>query len=348
MGKILRVDLTSRILTDENLPEESVLRKFIGGQSLPTYILLRELPLDATPFGPESKVVMMTGPITGTGFTPEGTKVIAVYLSPMTDNTLRHGAASGFWATYLKAAGYDGIVIEGIARRPTYLFINDGKPELRDAGKVWGKGASATEDHLREEVGLKDAKVMCIGPAGENLNHAAMLVNDYNHNAAHSGGAVFGAKKLKAIVVCGTKRPPLYDKAKLIEAGLRWKATMWQRWVDEKKQAGHGVDLGAIPNNNYRSSLIEDHGRGFDRNRIVLRPCFQCARLCPWDVEIKEGSRSGMVRHFNAGSECSTLSLTWGSREMTFCTLRKKSTHGYSDEISFGRILRSGVNWTEG
>ena len=62
------------------------------------------------------------------------------------------------------------------------------------------------------------------------------------------------------------------------------------------------------------------------------------ARLCPWDLEIKEGSRSGIVGHFNAGSECSTLSLTWGSREMTFCTLRKKSTHGYSDEISFGRI----------
>ncbi len=303
MGKILRVDLTSGILTDENLPEEPLLRKFIGGQSLASYILLRELPLDATAFGPENKVVMMTGPITGTGLTPGGDE---------NDSGLPEfpdGQHAGPWGSerllghLLKAAGYDGIIIEGVASRPTYLFINDGKSELRDAERVWGKGARATEDLLREEVGLNDAKVMCIGPAGENLNHAAMLVNDYNHNAAHSGGAVFGAKKLKAIVVCGTKRPPLYDKARLIEAGLRWRATLVQRRVEEKKQAGHGVDLGAIPNDNYRSSLVEDHGRGFDQNRFVLRPCFQCTRLCPWDVEIKEGSRSGVVGHFNAGSE---------------------------------------------
>ncbi len=303
MGKILRVDLTSGSMRDENLPEEPLLRKFLGGQALATYILLNELPIDAKPYGPENKVVMMTGPITGSGLTPGGTKVTAVYLSPLTKYTLGRGASSGFWATYLKGAGYDGIIIEGIAPRPTYLFINEGKAELRDAGRVWGKGVRATEDLLREEVGLKDAKVMCIGPAGENLNNAAMLVNDYNHNAAHSGGAVFGSKKLKAIVVYGTARPRVHDKAGLVEAGLRWRKTLVQRSVEEKKKAGHGIDLGAIPNNNYRSSLIADHGRGFDQNRVTLRPCFQCARLCPWDVEIKEGSHDGMVGHFNAGSE---------------------------------------------
>ncbi len=303
MGKILRVDLTSGICADENLPEEPVLRKFIGGQALALYILLKELSRDATPYGPENKVVMMTGPITGTGFTPGGTKVTAVYLSPLTEYTLGRGASSGFWPVYLKAAGYDGIIIEGASPRPVYLFIHEGKPELRDAERVWGKGARATEDLLREEVGLKDAKVMSIGPAGENLVRAAMLCNDYNHNAAHSAGAVFGSKKLKAIVVYGTKRPPLHDKEKLIEAGLRWRKTLVVRNEDEKKTAGHAEDLHALPNLNYRSSLIEDHARGFDQNRITLRPCFQCQRLCPWDVEIGEGPKKGVVGHFNAGSE---------------------------------------------
>jgi aldehyde:ferredoxin oxidoreductase len=87
MGKILRVNLTTGKLTDDNLPEEPILKKFIGGQALALYILMNELPLDATPFGPENKVVIMTGPLTGNGFTPGGTKMTAVYLSPLTNTT---------------------------------------------------------------------------------------------------------------------------------------------------------------------------------------------------------------------------------------------------------------------
>jgi len=105
MGKMLRVDLSSGSMKDENLPEEPVLRKLLGGQALALYMLLHELPLDAKPLGPESKVVLMTGPITGTGLTPGGTKVTAIFLSPLTGHTLGRGAASGFWAVYLKAAG---------------------------------------------------------------------------------------------------------------------------------------------------------------------------------------------------------------------------------------------------
>ncbi|HEX4987519.1 MAG TPA: aldehyde ferredoxin oxidoreductase N-terminal domain-containing protein, partial [Candidatus Binatia bacterium] len=79
MGKILRVNLTTGSLKDENLPEEPLLRRFIGGQALAEYILLKELPIEAKPYGPESKVIMMTGPLTGTGLTPGGTKVTAVF-----------------------------------------------------------------------------------------------------------------------------------------------------------------------------------------------------------------------------------------------------------------------------
>jgi len=304
MGKILRVNLTTGSMTDENLPEEPVLKRLIGGQALALYILLRELALEAKPLGPQSKVVLMTGPITGTGLTPGGTKVTAIFLSPLTGHTLGRGAASGFWGTYLKAAGFDGIIVEGTARSPVYLFINEGKAELRDAGSVWGKGTRETEDTLREEVGIRDAKVLCIGPAGENLNAAAMLVNDYNHSASHSGGAVFGVKKLKAIVVYGTKRPPVRNKPRLIEAGLRWRRTLEQYNPDKKRDVGHALHLEALPNLNFRSTLIEDDDAwGFDKNRITLRPCFQCARMCPWDVELKEGANQGVVGHFNAGSE---------------------------------------------
>ncbi len=144
MGKILRVDLTTGELKDENLPEEPILKKFIGGQALALYILMNELPLDATPFGAENKVVMMTGPLTGNGFTPGGTKMTAVYLSPLTNRTLGRGATSGYWGTYLKAAGYDGIIVQGASLKPVYLYIKDGKPELRDGGTKSGASARAT------------------------------------------------------------------------------------------------------------------------------------------------------------------------------------------------------------
>ncbi|MBI4523513.1 MAG: aldehyde ferredoxin oxidoreductase, partial [Deltaproteobacteria bacterium] len=289
MGKVLRVNLTTGSIKDENLPEEPLLRKFIGGQALASYILLNELALEATPFGPENKVVIMTGPITGTGLTPGGTKATAVYLSPLTGYTLGRGATSGFWPTYLKASGYDGIIIEGVSPKPVYLFIHEGRAELRDASHLWGNGTRATEDRLRKEVRIRDAKVLCIGPAGENLNRAGMLVNDYNHSAAHSGGAVFGSKKLKAIVVYGSGRPRIHDKQRLIEAGLRWRATLEQHTIEKKKnKIGHGEAWGALNNYNWRSTEIADHNRGFSQNRVTLRPCFQCQRLCPWDVEIQE------------------------------------------------------------
>ncbi len=304
MGKILRVDLASGSLREENLPEEPLLKKLIGGQALASYILLKELPLDAKPLGPENRVVIMTGPITGTGLTPGGTKATAVYLSPLTGYTLGRGATSGFWGTALKASGYDGVIVQGSSGKPVYLFVNEGCAELRDATRVWGKGTRATEEALRAEVGLKDAKVLCIGPAGENLNRAGMLVNDYNHSAAHSGGAVFGSKKLKAIVVHGARRPRLHDKEKLIEAGLRWRATLEQHDVQKKKtKLGHGEDWGALNNLNWRSTEIADHNRGFNQNSVTLRPCFQCQRLCPWDVEIREGPYKGTVARLNAGGE---------------------------------------------
>ena len=143
MGKILRVDLTSGTLKDENLPEEPILKKFIGGQALALYILMNELPLNATPLGHENIVVIMTGPLTGNGFTPGGTKMTAVYLSPLTNTTLGRGATSGYWGTYLKAAGYDGIILNGrITETGLSLY-------QRRQGRVARRGKSLGRRHAR-------------------------------------------------------------------------------------------------------------------------------------------------------------------------------------------------------
>jgi aldehyde:ferredoxin oxidoreductase len=181
MGKILRVDLSLGTFTDLNLPEEPLLRKYWGGQLFAEYVLLNELPLDINPYDPKNVIVGMTGPVTGTGLAPGGTKTCFVYLSPATRYTLGRAATSGYFGTWLKAAGYDGVIITGAAQQPTYLYAGEDKVELRDAGKVWGRGVRDTEEILRREAGRQDARVGCIGPAGENLIRAAMFVNDYNH-----------------------------------------------------------------------------------------------------------------------------------------------------------------------
>ena len=306
MGKILRVDMSTGNLADLNLPEEPLLRKYWGGQLFAEYVLLNELPREIDPYDSRNIIVGMTGPVTGTGFTPGGTKMCFVYLSPATRYTLGRGATSGYFGTSLKAAGYDGVIVSGAAQTPKYLYIGEDKVELRDASHVWGKGIRDTEDILRRESGYQDARIGCIGPAGENLIRAAMLVNDYNHTAAHGLGAVMGSKKLKAFVAWGTKRPRLRDKLRLIEAGMRWAKAIAPRKTTVKKRltsVGHGEDWGAITKLNWRSTIITDEAKGLDQNRVTLRPCFQCPRMCPWDVEIGEGRFKGKVGHFNAGSE---------------------------------------------
>ena len=133
-----------------------------------------------------------------------------------------------------------------------------------------------------------------------------MLVNDYNHTAAHGLGAVMGSKKLKAIVAWGTRRPRVHDKHTLIAAGERWSKAIATRKTTVKKRltsVGHGEDWGAITKLNWRSTVITDEAKGLDQNRVTLRPCFQCPRMCPWDVEIGEGRFKGKIGHFNAGSE---------------------------------------------
>jgi aldehyde:ferredoxin oxidoreductase len=164
MGKILRVDLTTGTLRDENLPEAPILKKFIGGQALALYILLNELPLDAKPFGPENIVVIMTGPLTGNGFTPGGTKMTAVYLSPLTGNTLGRGATSGYWGTYLKAAGYDGIILNGASVKPVYLYIDEGKAELRDAGNSGAWAPAPLKIVCARRSGIKKQRSCALVP----------------------------------------------------------------------------------------------------------------------------------------------------------------------------------------
>ena len=210
MGKMLNVNLTTGKIEEERL-DEQLCRDYIGGYGLAARLLYDRIPTGADPLGPDNILGLLTGPLTGTPAII-GSRFVAVAKSPNTSGGWGDANCGGFFGPHLKFAGYDGVLFSGIASKPVYLLIDDGKPSLLDAGDLWGLGVSALEDTLKERHG-KDAEVCSIGPAGEMLSLCACIMNDKERAAGRSGlGAVMGSKKLKAVVVKGKMDVPMHDE----------------------------------------------------------------------------------------------------------------------------------------
>lgn len=202
-GKILRVDLNNRTTKVEALDIE-LAKKFIGGRGLAEKILMQEIDPKVDPLSPENKFIVATGPLTGTP-TPTGGRYMVVTKSPLSD-TIACSNSGGHWGAELKFAGYDLIIVEGKADAPVYINIVDDQVEILDAASLWGKVTSETTEDLKKIHG-DEAKVLNIGPAGENLSKLACVMNDLYRAAGRSGvGAVMGSKNLKAIVVKGSSK----------------------------------------------------------------------------------------------------------------------------------------------
>ncbi|HID86632.1 MAG TPA: aldehyde ferredoxin oxidoreductase [Anaerolineae bacterium] len=204
-GTILRVDLTNETITKQPL-DESVARDFIGGRGFNSRTLFEEVRPGIDPLGPENVLCLAPGPLTGTPLSLTSRLEVST-LSPYS-GILGDGNVGGSFATFLKRAGYDQIVITGKASSPKYLWIDDGKVELRDASDLWGKTTWETTDILQERHG-ENISVACIGQAGENLVRFASTIVDKHSSAARGSGAVWGSKNLKAIAVRGTGKVEL-------------------------------------------------------------------------------------------------------------------------------------------
>jgi aldehyde:ferredoxin oxidoreductase len=209
MGKILFVNLSTGEIREET-PDESLYRDFIGGYGIGSRILYDRQKGGVDALGPDNHLGLITGPLTGTPHIV-GTRYAAVAKSPITGGW-GDANSGGDFGPYLKFAGYDAVFFSGIADKPVYLFIDNGKAELKDASKFWGKGAIETEDLLRDEYG-KDTVASCIGPSGEKLALISCIITKRGAAAGRSGlGAVMGSKKLKAVAVRGNMEVPMADK----------------------------------------------------------------------------------------------------------------------------------------
>ncbi len=260
-GKLLEVDLSRRETRAVDLPAEAVLRQWVGCSGLGLYLLSQEITPSMKATDPNAPIYVMTGPLTGTP-APQSSNWTIVCLSPMNSSHISASHSHGYWGARLKHAGWDGVIIRGASPTPVYLWIDDDKVEIRDAGHLWGEGSFETMRRLPLELQDEEQiSVACIGPAGETLLPGASVRNDkaYGCNKG-STGIAWGAKKLKAIAVRGTGRVPIANYKAFEETSELWrKATM-----DAQKMGGMPAGLypflrddagpaGRIPALNYTS-----------------------------------------------------------------------------------------------
>lgn len=214
-GKILYVELNSGKMWTEETSKYA--KRWIGGQMLNSYLLFKEIPLGTKWSDDENVLIFGAGALGGT-LVPAACRT-----SVDTINVFSGGKGSanmgGNFGPMLKFAGFDHVVFKGKSKTPVYLWIHNGKPELRDATFLWGKTTSQTEQALRSELNSTQLEAASIGPAGENRVKGSAIVNTGGKVAGGSGvGCVMGDKKLKAIAVEGNGMIKVADPERFMAA----------------------------------------------------------------------------------------------------------------------------------
>jgi len=321
-GKILRVDLSSGRISTEPLKPEMV-RDYLGARGFAARILYDEVPAGADPLGPENKVVVASGPLSGT-FVPAAGKITFAAKSPAT-NGWGDSNMGGHLASELKYAGYDAIILEGVAPGPSYLYIMNDRVEIRDASSLWGKDALETERALKDELG-DEFQIATIGPAGENEVVFACVSHDFGRQAGRTGiGAVLGSKGIKAIAVRGTKSIPVADLEKMVEIGKAMfrdsfaapNLVEWQRYGTGQVPTWAN-SIGAFPTRNFQSGYLEGNeslsGEVMRRDIVVNdKACFSCPMACGKYSRTKTERYDAYVE----GPEYETTALIGGNCALT-------------------------------
>ena len=300
MGVVLRVDLSAEKITKEPLNQE-LARQYVGGRGLNSRVLYDEVKPGIDPLGPENKIVIGVGPCNGT-LVPGSQRFTVSSKSPITGILGDSNSGASFGVT-LKYAGYDMIIVEGQAQRPVYLEIDDDGVELKAAAHLWGKTIRETNRAIIQEFGDPDASVISIGQGGENLVKFANLVNDFGRGQGRTGqGAVFGSKKLKAVVVRGTKGVKVADVQALHEA-VKETHEAWNNNPDFKKGRavfGPGMGwsrydtFGMLPTRNYQSGLFhKSMVEGLFRYFVKQKACYSCPNGCDHLFVLMEGPYAG-------------------------------------------------------
>ncbi len=298
-GRYLRIDLNSGSASYVSL-SESVLRRFLGGVGLGTWLLHHESPPGVDPLAREAALVFCFSPLVGTPLTTSA-KFAVVAKSPLTFR-LNDALSSSHFALAGKRSGADALVIVGACAVPSVLVIEDGTIRIEPAGELWGLDSDETTKQLGERFGPEFHSAV-IGPAGENLVRYATISHANRHAGRGGLGAVMGSKRLKAVLVAGTQRVPVADPTRVIEAARDLSQRSFGPATAKYRELGTVSNLltfnrlHALPTRNFQQGQFEQaenlSGESLNAARRVAREsCASCTIGC----EHIYSSSAGTVR----------------------------------------------------
>jgi aldehyde:ferredoxin oxidoreductase len=312
ISRILRIDLTKKEYVTEPLKQDEAL-KLLGGRGLAARRYYDEIDPHTGPFDPENKVFFFTGPLTGLRL-PSTTKFQLSTKSPETGHYLCSNS-SGDFGPHLKAAGYDGVIVEGKAAQWTYITIKDQEVFFGDAGNWQGKSTAETLDLLHAAIGRKKAGALAIGPAAERLVRISYINVDGRAFGRGGPGAVLGSKRLKGIAVLGTGEIPVADEERVAEINKKALRNLKETRANHRKYGTAQYieiinELGAMPTRNFQTTYFEK-GNRVDAHEMLENyfvknsACYHCPVACGKVLEVKSGPFAGA----RARSEYETIGL---------------------------------------
>lgn len=358
VGEIVRVNLSTGEIKKEKINEEWA-RLFIGGRGYGSKIICDEVDPKIDPLAVGNKVVVATGPTAGSNAPASGRTMVIT--KGAETGTIACSNVGGFFGPELKRAGYDMVIIEGKAKQPVYLWINDGRVEVRDARKLWGKKTTQIEEVIKQETDPK-ARVMNIGPAGVKLSRIAGVMFDAYRAAGRSGvGTVLGSKNLLGIAVKGAKRFEPFNLAETKEAVAEARKLLKKSEVTNVNLPKYGTavmvnsinERGGYPIRNAQEAYDADAGvTGGEEiaDKILIKkwPCAACPIACGRVTEIREGKYKGQ---HGQGPEYETtwaLGLMCGVHDLNAITYAHYLCDEYGlDGISAGVTIACAMEFYE-
>jgi len=304
-GKILEIDLSSQNATPLLL-DKKIFEDYIGGRGMATRLFFDRVDPAGDPLGPENILVLATSAIIGTR-APTGCRGHMVFKSPLT-GMIGSSNCGGTWAPVFKSTGYDALVIKGKAAAPVIIDIRPDRVEFTSAEDIWGMDVpSTTEKLLDDSPADHRPRILCIGPAGENLVRFASVMNDNNRAYGRAGpGAVFGSKNLKAIRVSCREKIQIKDP-ELFQSGLDQtnyllkSAPITKRLLRELGTSGliKLIDIiDMLPHKNFQDTFHReedlDKVSGETLSKTLLKKagsCYGCPMACQRHTEV--GGKSG-------------------------------------------------------
>ena len=279
-GKILRVDLSSGQISE--VPTADYSDRFLGGRGIVARIYWDEVPPEVDAFHPENRLIFATGPLCGIPVIGGSRWTICGKSPEPIPQSFSYGNLGGRFGAELKFVGYDAVVVYGKSENPVYLCLDDGTVELRDASHLWGKGAIETREILKDELGNL-ARVVTIGPAGENQCSIAILTADNDAVCTGGLGAVMGSKNLKAVVVrASSKNVSVAHSERLKEL------TQYYRNLER----GFTEFLAR-----WSRDIITDF-KIVDNQEMKKEPCYGCLGNCPRKTyQAQDGKKGKFVCH---------------------------------------------------